>query len=65
MIPTETMEKWVAASKTPKNEKAADHIVGVALGLNHSAQSEIWNPDWDGDGNIGVSDLLALLSVFS
>jgi hypothetical protein len=30
-----------AASKTPKNEKAADHFVGVALGLNHSAQSEI------------------------
>ena len=21
--------------------------------------------DWDGDGNVGVSDLLALLSVFS
>ena len=26
---------------------------------------EDWNPDADGDGNVGVTDLLALLSVFS
>ena len=40
-------------------------LFAVALGLNLSAQSETWDPDWDGDGNVGVSDLLALLSVFS
>jgi len=42
-------------------------IFAVALGLNLSAQTdyvETWDPDADGDGLIGVSDLLALLGVF-
>ena len=40
-------------------------LFAFALGLNLIAQSDTWDPDWDGDGNVGVSDLLALLSVFS
>ena len=42
-------------------------LFAVALGLNLSAQTdyvETWDPDADGDGLIGVSDLLALLGVF-
>ena len=38
-------------------------LFAVALGLNLSAQTdyvETWDPDADGDGLIGVSDLLAL-----
>lgn len=46
-------------------KKLLTSLFAVALGLNLSAQSETWDPDWDGDGNVGVSDLLALLSVFS
>ena len=43
-------------------------LFAVALGLNLSAQTDYvddWNPDADGDNNVGVSDLLALLSVFA
>ena len=43
-------------------------LFAVALGLNLSAQSNYaddWNPDADGDNSVGVSDLLALLSVFA
>lgn len=43
-------------------------ILGIAFALSGAAQSdyvEDWNPDADGDGNVGVTDLLALLSVFS
>ena len=43
-------------------------ILGLAIALSGAAQSdyvEDWNPDADGDGNVGVTDLLALLSVFS
>ena len=43
-------------------------ILGLAIALSGAAQSgyvDDWNPDADGDGNVGVSDLLALLSVFS
>ena len=43
-------------------------ILGIAIALSGAAQSgyvDDWNPDADGDGNVGVSDLLALLSVFS
>ena len=42
-------------------------LFAFALGLNLSAQTdyvETWDPDADGDGLIGVSDLLALLGVF-
>ena len=39
----------------------------VALGLNLSAQtvSPTYDPDVDGDNNIGINDLLALLSLFA
>ncbi len=45
-------------------------VISLALGLalTGAAQGdyvEDWNPDADGDGNVGVTDLLALLSVFS
>ena len=43
-------------------------LFAVALGLNLSAQTDYvddWNPDADGDNSVGVSDLLALLSVFA
>jgi uncharacterized protein (TIGR02145 family) len=43
-------------------------ILGLAIALSGAAQSDYvddWNPDADGDGNVGVTDLLALLSVFS
>jgi uncharacterized protein (TIGR02145 family) len=43
-------------------------LFAVALGLNLSAQTNYaddWNPDADGDNSVGVSDLLALLSVFA
>lgn len=43
-------------------------ILGIAIALSGAAQSDYvddWNPDADGDGNVGVTDLLALLSVFS
>jgi uncharacterized protein (TIGR02145 family) len=33
--------------------------------FSQSNYADDWNPDADGDGNVGVSDLLALLSVFS
>ncbi|MDA8605782.1 fibrobacter succinogenes major paralogous domain-containing protein [Flavobacteriales bacterium] len=42
-------------------------LFAVVLGFNLSAQTdyvETWDPDADGDGLIGVSDLLALLGVF-
>ena len=42
-------------------------LFAVALGLNLSAQtvSPTYDPDVDGDNHIGVSDLMALLSLFS
>ncbi len=43
-------------------------LFAVALGLNLSAQTdyvETWDPDADGDDLIGVSDLLACLSLFA
>ena len=43
-------------------------LFAIALGLNLSAQTDYvddWNPHADGDNNVGVSDLLALLSVFA
>jgi len=43
-------------------------LLGVLLGVSAQAQTGYaadWNPDADGDDNVGVSDLLALLSVFS
>ena len=43
-------------------------LFAVALGMNLSAQTNYaddWNPDADGDNSVGVSDLLALLSVFA
>ena len=33
--------------------------------LSQGDYADDWNPDADGDGNVGVTDLLALLSVFS
>jgi uncharacterized protein (TIGR02145 family) len=48
-------------------KKVLAALFAVALGLNLSAQTdyvETWDPDADGDGLIGVSDLLALLGVF-
>ena len=42
-------------------------LCAVALSLSAAAQTdyvETWDPDADGDGLIGVSDLLALLGVF-
>ena len=48
-------------------KKVLATLFAVALGLNLSAQTdyvETWDPDADGDGLIGVSDLLALLGVF-
>ena len=43
-------------------------LFAIALGLSLSAQTNYaddWNPDADGDNSVGVSDLLALLSVFA
>jgi len=43
-------------------------LFAVMLGMSAQAQTGYaadWNPDADGDDNVGVSDLLALLSVFS
>lgn len=43
-------------------------FLALGLALTGAAQGdyvEDWNPDADGDGNVGVTDLLALLSVFS
>ena len=42
-------------------------LFAVALGLNLSAQtvSPTYDPDVDGDNNIGVNDLLALLGLFA
>jgi len=42
-------------------------LFAVALGLNLSAQtvSPTYDPDVDGDNNIGINDLLALLSLFA
>ena len=45
-------------------------VIFLALGLALTGEAqgdyvEDWNPDADGDDNVGVSDLLALLSVFS
>ena len=43
-------------------------LFAVALGLNLSAQTDYvddWNPDADGDDLIGITDLLALLSLFA
>ena len=43
-------------------------LFAVALGLNLSAQTdyvETWDPDADGDDLIGITDLLALLSLFA
>lgn len=37
-------------------------VISAVFPIN--AQVESWNPDWDGDNNVGVSDLLGLLSVF-
>ena len=48
-------------------KKVLAALFAFALGLNLSAQTdyvESWDPDADGDGLIGVSDLLALLGVF-
>ena len=42
-------------------------LFAVALCISATAQTdyvETWDPDADGDGLIGVSDLLALLGVF-
>ena len=49
-------------------KKLITFLFAVALGLNLSAQTNYaddWNPDADGDNSVGVSDLLALLSVFA
>ena len=50
----------------PSNmKKVLATLFAIALGLNLSAQTDYvddWNPDADGDNNVGVSDLLALLS---
>jgi len=42
-------------------------LFAIALGLNLSAQtvSPTYDPDVDGDNNIGINDLLALLSLFA
>jgi len=43
-------------------------LLAVMFGVSAYAQTGYaadWNPDADGDDNVGVSDLLALLSVFS
>jgi len=37
-------------------------VISAVFPIN--AQVESWDPDWDGDNNVGVSDLLGLLSVF-
>ena len=42
-------------------------LFAVMLGVSAHAQTDYapdWNPDADGDDNVGVTDLLALLSVF-
>jgi len=42
-------------------------LVVLAVSVSASAQSiyaDSWDPDADADGNVGVTDLLALLSVF-
>lgn len=49
-------------------KKAIVIFLALGLALTGAAQGdyvEDWNPDADGDGNVGVTDLLALLSVFS
>ena len=48
--------------------KALFMLFVCALAQTALAQGDYiddWNPDADGDGNVGVADLLALLSVFS
>ena len=43
-------------------------LFAIALGLNLNAQTDYvddWNPDADGDDLIGITDLLALLSLFA
>ena len=37
-------------------------VISAVFPIN--AQVDSWDPDWDGDNNVGVSDLLGLLSVF-
>ena len=49
-------------------KKVITILFAVALGLNLSAQTDYdldWNPDADGDDLIGITDLLALLSLFA
>lgn len=36
----------------------------ASLPLISQAPNAAWEPDWDGDGNVGVADLLGLLGVF-
>ncbi|MDA8772129.1 fibrobacter succinogenes major paralogous domain-containing protein [Flavobacteriales bacterium] len=36
----------------------------TAFSLYSQAPNANWEPDWDGDNNVGVSDLLGLLGVF-
>ena len=36
----------------------------MAFSLYSQAPNANWEPDWDGDNNVGVSDLLGLLGVF-
>ena len=49
-----------------KNAIAIFLALGLAFtGAAQGDYVEDWNPDADGDGNVGVTDLLALLSVFS
>ena len=42
-------------------------LMALVVAVTASAQSiyaDSWDPDADADGNVGVTDLLALLSVF-
>ena len=36
----------------------------VAFSMYSQAPNNSYDPDWDGDGNVGVSDLLGLLGLF-
>ena len=38
--------------------------LGIAFAAGAQAPNSNWDPDWDGDGNVGISDLLGLLTLF-
>jgi uncharacterized protein (TIGR02145 family) len=47
-----------------KNPIALSLCLCTAIITFAQAPNSNWEPDWDGDNNVGVSDLLGLLSVF-